>query len=151
MSGVQWGHMNRPRLDFGNKYIKEMAVSFICALGTFLVGFPFSYCYKGRHYWGPGSARKVLMAMRFVVLIQLGLNIYLLYHAIQYGSPINIRQFAQYPHTNTSWTYGIGRPLAGIILLTPVGLMADCHQAFRWVVFVVSLVRRELDDYIHKK
>ena len=32
--------MNSPRIDFGNKYIQEMSVAFICALGLFLIGFP---------------------------------------------------------------------------------------------------------------
>ena len=76
------------------------------------------------------------MAMRLLVVIQLALNIYLLVHSIQNGSPIITRQFAQYPNTNTSWTYGIGRPLAGILLLTPFGLMPDCHQVFRWMYFL---------------
>ena len=140
MSGQGWGRMNSPRIDFGNKYIQEMSVAFICALGLFLIGFPFTYCYKGHHYWGPGSARKVLMAMRLFVLVQLALNIHLLYYAVKYGSPIIIHQFAQYPNTKTSWTYGIGRPLAGMVLFTSFGLIADCHQVFRWIVLIISLV-----------
>ena len=144
MSGPGWARMNNPRIDFENKYIRELAWAFIVALVTYLGGSPFTYCHKGRHYWGPGSARKVLMAMRLLVVIQLALNIYLLVHSIQNGSPIITRQFAQYPNTNTSWTYGIGRPLAGILLLTPFGLMPDCHQVFRSIVFFVCLVRNQM-------
>ena len=80
------------------------------------------------------------MAMRLFVLVQLALNIQLLYYAVKYGSPIIIHQFAQYPNTKTSWTYGIGRPLAGMVLFTSFGLIADCHQVFRWIVLIISLV-----------
>ena len=80
-------------------------------------------------FWDIAAARKVAITLRILIICQFILNCILLVLIVRLGSPIILNQVASIGRS--SWTYGYGRPLAGGVLITTGGLMADAHLIFR--------------------
>ena len=131
--------------DPSNPHVQKLGIGLLCSFCLLAALFPLSY--GSSSYWGAKSARKVVIMLRFFVTLQLGLNFFLLVYIVDNGSPMTTGQFAQYPHSDRSWTYGYGRPLMGIILITSVGLIADAHPAFRQMLILATSCTRTRTRY----
>jgi hypothetical protein len=91
-------------------------------------------------------ARHVSLLMRYLVVIEAVLNLILLVCTIKYGSPVNVNQFASIGK-RTSWTYGYGRPLCGLSVTTPSGLIAAAHPWLRIICISSAFVQLTFDSF----
>jgi hypothetical protein len=83
----------------------------------------------GKLFWDVSAARRTSRILKNCVMIELVCNLILLNSTLSMGSPINLNQFLPYDNGD-SWTYGYGRPISGLILIS-FGFLAEMHSAAR--------------------
>lgn len=120
--------------------VNDIRNSALIGIGLFLVTLPFLRSKKS--FFDAAAAKKLLIPVRFVSLIEVFWLVPLLYCVISFGSPIRLGPYTPYG-VNNSWIYGFGRPCMGIVLIN-FGMVAGMHPAPR-----VSDLSLTLSIYVH--
>lgn len=103
--------------------ITYLRYAFLLGLAMFVISSP---CYRSRKsWWDAVAANRMIGALRVLIMVELLLNLFLVYCVIQYGSPITIGAFTNLGH-GQSWLYGYPRPVIGLALIGCGGL-GDMH------------------------
>ena len=125
--------------------VQELQICFFCVILFYLLCLPFL---SSRKSWtDPISAQKVISLLRFFLFIQFSLNSFLLYCSIFIGAPLfSPYQYTQYGDTGSSWIYGFGRPLCGLIFIS-FGGIADMHPGPRYICLCACSVQILFDAF----
>lgn len=89
------------------------------------------------------AARRVIGVIRVFVILELVLNCILLYVTLYKGEPIHLHAITDYGN-GSSWIYGFGRPVTGIVLIT-IGVIGDMHFIARILCLMALLLELATD------
>lgn len=124
----------------------NLVYSFILGILAYFIFLPF---YKSRKSFIDAiAARKSVKILKLLIALETVLCLPLLYSVYYYGNPIStpLSSYAlPYSSTSsTSWVYGHGRPLFGIVFVG-IGVFGDMHPAPRYVCIISALFQGILD------
>lgn len=121
--------------------IGDLSWSFVAAMVALLLLAPLYRSKKS--FFDHIAARHVLAVLRSFLVAELLLNCLLLYMYTYKGEPIVLHAVTDYGN-GTSWIYGAGRPVCGMILIT-FGLVADMHPLARFVCLFGAMLQVATD------
>jgi hypothetical protein len=109
--------------------IGDLSITFIISMGILLALSPF---YKSKKsFFDALAARKVIFILRILIILEMIMNCILLYMYTYKGEPIlSIHALSVYSNENSSWIYGFGRPICGLIFIS-MGTVSDMHATAR--------------------
>ena len=107
--------------------VNHIRNALLVGFGLFLISLPLYRSKKS--FFDAAAAKKVLLSVRFISVIETFWIAPLLYCVISLGSPILINPYTPYGNGN-SWIYGFGRPSMGIVLIN-FGMIAGMHHVPR--------------------
>lgn len=90
------------------------------------------------------TGRRTLVCARFLLLSLWLLQLPLLYMVLFLSPPVLMP--VTYLGQGTSWIFGWGRALTGLLLL-PLGFFSNVHSAFRFAGFAVAAVQYVMDAF----
>lgn len=121
--------------------IGDLSWSFVIAMSLLFLLAPLYRSKKS--FFDHIAARHVLAVLRCFLVAELILNCLLLYMYTYKGEPIVLHAVTDYGN-GTSWIYGAGRPVCGMILVT-FGIVGDMHPMARYVCLFGSMLQVATD------
>lgn len=135
-TNVQNGVESIPTLVISKNYaLRSLEFSFLIGLGIFFLSLPF--CRSKKSSWDAICARRVLSLLRLFCFAEVGCLAVLLYFYCTHSNPIYLHAALKY-NNKSSWVYGFGRPVAGILFIA-FGFFAEIHPVPRLLCMVGTL------------
>jgi hypothetical protein len=125
-------------------HVAKLQLSFLIALGAFCICIVIARSRKS--FFDVIATRNVCTTLKIAVTFECLSNILLLVMATTRGTPITIGAVGAYGgnDANSSWTYGIARPIVGMILIG-MGGIAEMHSGPRFACIAGCMVQIVFD------
>lgn len=121
--------LNESISDFSHFNLRNIKLSFLAGLLLFIVCIPY-LCSKKSNYQSNIAVQRLLKVVRVCIIFVVVLLAILFYFSINLGIPTIRDTTTNYGYSNSTWNYGYGRPVVGIILIS-FGYIGNLSIYFR--------------------